>query len=53
MSQPATRHAMECLMCGFEFDPIATRWRCTNCGFKANCCDGEPLPECKIAGDGV
>jgi hypothetical protein len=36
---------IECDFCGAPFDPIATRWRCTACGGKANCCDGAPLPE--------
>lgn len=36
---------IECDFCGAPFDPIATRWRCTWCGGKANCCDGAPLPE--------
>ena len=35
---------IECDFCGASFDPIATRWRCTWCGGKANCCDGAPLP---------
>jgi hypothetical protein len=29
-------------MCGAEFEPVRTRWRCTACGFKASCCEGEP-----------
>ena len=33
-----------CLACGHEFDPIATRWFCPQCKFKANCCEGEALP---------
>jgi rubrerythrin len=32
-----------CMACGHEFDPIATRWFCPSCKFKANCCEGEPL----------
>ncbi len=32
-----------CMACGHEFDPIATRWFCPQCKFKANCCEGEPL----------
>ena len=32
-----------CMACGYEFDPIATRWFCPHCKFKANCCEGEPL----------
>jgi hypothetical protein len=45
----ATRHAMECENpgCNREFDPIRTRWRCPHCGFKAACCQGEPLPPAK------
>lgn len=35
---------MECLNCGSEFDPIATRWKCPHCKYKADCCDGAPLP---------
>jgi rubredoxin len=29
---------MTCDNCGYEFNPIATRWRCTACGLKAYCC---------------
>ncbi|WP_372729328.1 hypothetical protein [Nocardioides sp.] len=32
-----------CMACGYEFDPIATRWFCPHCKFKANCCEGEAL----------
>lgn len=34
---------MTCDNCGRDFDPIATRWLCPHCGFKASCCEGEPL----------
>ncbi len=36
-----------CMACGFEFDPIATRWFCPHCKFKANCCEGEALAPAK------
>lgn len=36
-----------CMACGYEFDPIATRWFCPHCKFKANCCEGEALPPAK------
>lgn len=32
---------IECDYCGELFDPIARRWLCA-CGYKANCCEGEP-----------
>jgi hypothetical protein len=35
---------IECDFCGAPFDPISTRWRCTACGGKANCCEGAPAP---------
>ena len=48
MDLPETSRAaagyFSCLACGFEFDPIATRWFCPHCKFKANCCEGEALP---------
>jgi len=34
---------IECDFCGTRFDPIATRWRYTWCGGKADCCDSAPL----------
>lgn len=36
-----------CMACGYEFDPIATRWFCPHCKFKANCCEGEALAPVK------
>ena len=33
-----------CDNCGESFDPIASRWLCPFCHFKANCCEGEPYP---------
>ena len=33
-----------CDSCGHIFEPVATRWLCPACKFKANCCDGEPQP---------
>jgi hypothetical protein len=32
---------LECDYCGNAYNPIATRWRCTACGLKSNCCEGE------------
>lgn len=32
----------QCLSCEREFDPVATRWLCPHCHFKASCCEGEP-----------
>lgn len=32
-----------CDQCGYEFDPIACRWRCPACSWKASCCEGAPL----------
>ena len=31
---------IECENCGWQYDPVATRWRCTACGFKSHCCEG-------------
>jgi rubrerythrin len=28
-----------CEECGYEFDPVATRWLCPSCGRKHHCCD--------------
>jgi rubredoxin len=36
-------HKMECVNCGFEFDPIKYRWLCPHCKFKNSCCEGAPL----------
>lgn len=36
-------HRMECVNCGFEFDPIKFRWLCPSCKFKNSCCEGAPL----------
>lgn len=33
-----------CDSCGDIFEPVASRWLCPRCKFKANCCDGEPQP---------
>lgn len=33
-----------CDQCGEEYDPVACRWRCPLCGWKAHCCGGAPLP---------
>jgi hypothetical protein len=44
---------MTCEQCGQDFDPIATRWLCPHCKFKANCCDGAPQPVCLVSRDGV
>lgn len=49
MTQP--RYGFECENCGSDFDPISTRWRCTACGWKADCCNGAPLPPQKLPGD--
>ena len=37
---------MPCDYCGYEFDPIASRWLCPACHQKSSCCDGAPLPAC-------
>jgi predicted Zn-ribbon and HTH transcriptional regulator len=37
------KHVMECVACGFEFDPIKYRWLCPNCKHKNSCCEGSPL----------
>ena len=37
--------SLECDYCGNQYNPIATRWRCTACGLKSNCCEGEMLPD--------
>jgi hypothetical protein len=37
--------SLECDYCGNQYNPIATRWRCTACGLKSNCCEGEMLSE--------
>jgi len=39
---------IECDFCGSPFDPISTRWRCTWCGGKANCCDGAALQPASV-----
>jgi Zn finger protein HypA/HybF involved in hydrogenase expression len=31
-----------CDNCQREYDPIAFRWLCPHCGWKASCCEGEP-----------
>jgi hypothetical protein len=33
---------IECLNCGTEYPPTATRWKCPGCGYKDTCCEGEP-----------
>ncbi|HSE70881.1 MAG TPA: hypothetical protein VLA97_08995 [Nocardioidaceae bacterium] len=38
---------VECENCGRVVDGTATRWRCTTCGMKLNCCEGAPLPACE------
>lgn len=43
--------AMICENCEQEYDPVATRWRCPHCGWKASCCEGEPLPASMTADD--
>lgn len=34
---------IECDYCGRWFNPVARRWLC-ECGWKASCCEGAPLP---------
>lgn len=34
---------IDCDACGERFAPVASRWLCPACGFKASCCEGEPL----------
>ena len=29
---------MACEACGEPFEPVATRWLCPHCGYKAYCC---------------
>jgi len=36
---------IECEQCERPFEPVASRWLCPNCRWKADCCTGEPLPE--------
>lgn len=33
---------MVCEQCGEGYDPVACKWRCPLCGWKASCCEGEP-----------
>lgn len=33
---------IQCDACGTVFDPVGRRWLCP-CGYKASCCEGEPL----------
>lgn len=40
--------ALLCNVCGYDFDPIATRWMCPHCKAKWSCCEGAPLPERKV-----
>jgi len=35
---------IECVICGTNYKPEATRWLCPGCGWKDTCCDGEPCP---------
>lgn len=37
-------NALSCFNCGYEFDPIHSRWLCPRCGYHTPCCDGAPLP---------
>ncbi len=34
---------IECDNCHRPFEPVATRWLCPHCKFKASCCEGQPL----------
>lgn len=36
--------AMLCDVCGYDYDPIGSRWMCPHCKTKHPCCDGAPLP---------
>jgi len=38
-------NALTCANCGYDFDPISSRWLCPRCKWKTPCCDGAPLPE--------
>jgi len=40
-----------CEYCDAVFDPVRFRWRCPACGFKADCCTGEPQQVCRIDPD--
>ena len=35
---------IDCENCERPFEPVATRWLCPNCKWKADCCTGEPQP---------
>ncbi len=39
---------VECLHCGTQYDPRASRWLCPTCKQKTvTCCEGSALPECR------
>jgi hypothetical protein len=40
-----------CEYCDGQFDPVRFRWRCPSCGFKADCCTGEPQQICSVVTD--
>ncbi len=40
---------VECLHCGTQYDPLASRWLCPGCKQKTvTCCEGAPLPACGV-----
>lgn len=40
---------VECLHCGTQYDPLASRWLCPGCKQKTvTCCEGAPLPSCGV-----
>lgn len=43
---------IHCENCDTEFDPVATRWRCTACGARSHCCEGEAQPVCGVVEQG-
>ena len=43
---------VECLHCGTQYDPLASRWLCPGCKQKTvTCCEGAPLPSCAVPSD--
>ena len=36
---------IDCENCQRPFEPVASRWLCPYCKWKADCCTGEPLPD--------
>ncbi|GAB3589000.1 hypothetical protein GCM10027446_00220 [Angustibacter peucedani] len=45
---PVVTAGVECLHCGTQYDPRASRWLCPTCKQKTvTCCEGSALPECR------